>query len=153
MMRINVSIITAVNLLVVLVTLSFGCATIKAITSDGIKNDMAAISREIDANRSAMNALRDRRVGKTGFYYVLNSDGRVVFHPRLALIGTSFSKVWFVNQLLEEKSGCFTYVLGNRNHYLFYAPINDFEILCLSIISDDLPPGVECKAAQIKSNE
>ncbi|MBP7737256.1 MAG: Cache 3/Cache 2 fusion domain-containing protein [Spirochaetes bacterium] len=143
----------AVNLLVILMALSLGCAASRVITSEGIRNEMAAISREIDSNRSAMNALRERRVGKTGFYYVLDSDGRVVFHPRLVLIGSSFSKVWFVNQLLEEKSGCFTYVLGNRKHYLFYTPINDFEILCLSIISDDIPPGVDCKAAQVKSND
>lgn len=153
MMRTIVFIITAVNLLVVLVMLSTGCATIAAISSDSIRNDMTVISREIDSNRSSMNTLRDRRVGKTGFYYVLDSDGRVVFHPRPALIGSSFSKVWFVNQLLEEKSGCITYILGNRKHYLFYKPINDFEILCFSITSDDLPPGVECKAAQIKSND
>ena len=97
-----------------------------------------------------MNSLRDRRVGKTGFYYVLDSDGRVVFHPRPALIGTSFSKTWFINQLLTEKSGCLTYTLGNRTHYLFFLPLNDSEILCLSIVSEDFPQPVECEAARVK---
>ena len=130
-----------------------GCATLKPVTPAGIRTDMEALCREITVNRSVINTLRDKRVGKTGFYYVLDSEGRVVFHPRPALIGTSFSKVWFINQLLTEKSGCLTYTLGNRTHYLFFQPLDESEILCLSIVSDDLSRPVECKAAQVKPDE
>ncbi|HPL15052.1 MAG TPA: Cache 3/Cache 2 fusion domain-containing protein [Spirochaetota bacterium] len=127
-----------------------GCATKRPVTSDRIKAEMAAIIRNIATDRTVMNSLREKRVGKTGFYYVLGADARVVFHPRQALIGTSFSKTWFVSQLLTRKTGCLTYTLGNRTHFLFFSPINDSEILCLSIVSEDIPQPVECEAAWVR---
>jgi len=127
-----------------------GCATSKPVTSDSIKTEMAAIIRDITADRTVMNSLRERRVGKTGFYYILDADARVIFHPRQALIGTSFSKTWFVTQMLTRKNGCLTYTLGNRIHFLFFSPINDSEILCLSIVSEDLPRPVECEPARVR---
>ncbi len=151
MIRINPMILLLAFILEASVMLSLGCATSIPATSAGIRKDMAAISHEIAVNRMALNKLGNRRVGKTGFYYVLDSDGTVVFHPREPLIGTSFSKVWFIKQLLAEKTGCLTYTLGNRTHYLFFSPLGDTEILCLSIVSDDLPRPVECKAAEVKT--
>ncbi|HPV40500.1 MAG TPA: hypothetical protein PKX40_04910 [Spirochaetota bacterium] len=127
-----------------------GCATGRPVSSDRIKTEMAAIIRDINADRTFMNSLGEKRVGKTGFYYVLDADARVVFHPRQALIGASFSKTWFVSQLLTRKSGCLTYTLGNRTHFLFFSPVNESEILCLSIVSEDLPQPVECEAAQVR---
>ncbi len=126
------------------------CATIKPATVEEIRTEMAAIIRDINTNRNVINSLGNRRVGKTGYYYILDSDGRVVFHPRQALIGSTFNRTWFINQLLTERSGCLTYTLGNRTHYLFFSPINDSEILCLSIVSEDLPNPVECKAAEVR---
>jgi hypothetical protein len=127
-----------------------GCATLGPVTMTGIRTDLESVSRKISANRSFMDSLRDRRIGKTGYYYVLDTDGKVVFHPRTALIGSSFSKIWFIDQLLAEKSGCLTYTLGNRTHYLIFIPLDDSEILCLSITSEDLSGLVECKTAQVK---
>ena len=138
--------------LVILISLLIliDCATFSPASIDAIHADMESVARGISVDRSYMYTLGNRRIGKTGYYYVLDTDGRVVFHPRSALIGTSFSKVLFIDQLLGEKSGCLTYTLGNRKHYLFFMHIDDSEILCLSIVSEDLPQAVECNAARVR---
>jgi hypothetical protein len=128
--------------------LATGCATTGPVTAARIRAEMSSIKNDIAANRSSMNMLKDRRVGKTGFYYIMDAEGTVVFHPRPALIGNSFRDHWFVKQILTEKAGCLTYQLGNRTHVIFYEQLNDEETLCLSIVSDDfsqLP--VDCRPA------
>lgn len=128
-----------------------GCATTGPVAAVKIRSAMASIRQEIAANRNAIDRLKNKRVGKTGFYYVVDFEGRVVFHPQAALIGSSFGGQWFVNQLLSEKAGCLTYQLGNRKHFVFYEPLNDSEILCLSIIADDIAQiPAECRQAEIK---
>lgn len=127
-----------------------GCATTVIPTPAGIRNDMGAVIRDVSVNRGALDGLKKRRIGKSGFYYVIDLDGKVVFHPQLALIGTSFSKIWFIDQLVAEKSGCLTYQLGNRSYHIFFEPLNDSEILCFSIISDELNQPAGCKAAQVR---
>lgn len=128
-----------------------GCATAGPVTAGRIRTDMASIRQDVAVNRNAITLLRNKRVGKTGFYYVVDSDGRVVFHPQAALIGSSFRDHWVINQLLSEKTGCLTYQLGNRKHLVFYEPLNESEILCLSIISDDIVQlPADCRQAEIK---
>ncbi len=128
-----------------------GCATSGPVTAERIRAGMASIRQDIAGNRNAINALKNKRVGKTGFYYVVDSDGRVVFHPQAALIGSRFEGDWFINQLLSEKTGCLAYQLGNRKHLVFYEQLNDSEILCLSIISDDVPQvPAGCRQAEVR---
>lgn len=129
-----------------------GCATtVVSVSTDRIHAEMTAVVREISLNREAMNGLGKRRIGATGFFYIVNSDGIVVFHPRPALIGTSFRNHWFINKIMEEKTGCLTYRLGNRTHVVFYERLNEEEILCFSIVSDDLgAPPAECGPADVR---
>jgi hypothetical protein len=122
------------------------CATVSLVTSDRIRSDITSIKRGYNADRNYIKKLKDRRVGKTGFYYIIDSNGTVIFHPQAALVGSNFNNHWFVNQILTDKSGCITYQLGNRTHVVFFESLGDSEILCLSLVADELQqlPG-ECK--------
>jgi len=131
--------------------LAISCTTAAPVTSSTIRKDMAAIKRDINVNRSDINSLKNKRVGNTGFYYVVDIEGNVVFHPQTALIGTSFKNHWFINKIITERSGCLTYPLGNRTHVVFFEQLNDSEILCLSIVSDDIrQTSLECRQAELK---
>jgi hypothetical protein len=131
--------------------LSIGCTTAAMVTSSSIRKDIMAIKQDINANRSAMNGLKNKRVSNTGFYYVVDIEGFVVFHPQAALIGSNFKKHWFIDKIITERSGCLTYQLGNRTHVIYFEQLNDSEILCLSIVSDDiLQTAAECRQAEPK---
>jgi hypothetical protein len=129
-----------------------GCAAAPVrLTADRIKSDMASIKNEIIQNRGAMNKLRIVRAGATGFYYVVDTEGTVVFHPQPAIIGTSFKNHWFINKIIADKTGCLSYTLGNRTHLIFFDRLNDSEILCLSILTDDLgAPPADCSQPEVK---
>lgn len=135
-----------------LVALAFflpgACATTGPVTADRVRADMASIIRDIDENRGAVDRLKDRRIGKTGFYYIVDTEGRVLAHPQQALVGSSFRDHWFINTIIERGSGCITYRLGNRTHLVFFDRINDWEILCFSILAQDMPNHGDCPQAE-----
>lgn len=138
---------------ILFVMLIFGCATTAVtVAPDRIRAEMKSIVSEISLNRSSMKGLGGRRLGVTGFFYIVDADGIVVFHPRPALIGTSFRNHWFIKKIMEEKSGCLTYRLGNRTHVVYYERLNEEdEILCFSIVSDDLSaPPLDCPPADVR---
>jgi len=143
--------IAIVGNVMIMLLLACGCTTATLVTTSTIRKDMAAIKKDIDINRSSMEGLKNKRVGSTGFYYIVDIEGKVVFHPQTALIGTSFKNHWFINTIINERSGCLTYRLGNRTHVVYFEQLNESEILCLSIVSNDIrEPTTECRQAEIK---
>lgn len=133
------------KILLLLLVITIGCVTAKPISVDRIKSEMTALKNEIAGNRSAINRLKALRLGTSGFYYIIDIDGMVVFHPQSALIGSSFKDSWFIDIIAEKKSGCLAYQLGTRTHVVYYEQLNASEILCLSILAADLPAlPVEC---------
>ncbi len=133
--------------LVLLVSLLGGCATVGPVAADRIRSEMNAIRENVAENRGYIEKLKDKRLGKTGYFYIIDNSGSVVFHPQSALIGSTFKNNKFINKILDEKNGCLATQLGDRMHMVFFEPLNDFEILCLSILSDDVrsPLPAECR--------
>ena len=118
--------------------LVYGCATAVQVTMDGIRSEMASIKKDIARNRDNIEKLKSIRIGTTGYFYIVDTEGTVVIHPQSALIGSSFKNNRFINKIIANKTGCISNQLGNRVHVVFYDQLNDSEILCLSILSDDL---------------
>jgi hypothetical protein len=142
---------TVINNIMIVLFLVTGCTTATMVTTSTIRKEMAAIKQDIETSRGSMERLKDKRVGSTGFYYIVDTEGRVVFHPQTALIGTNFKNHWFINKIIEERSGCLTYQLGNRTHVVYFEQLNDAEILCLSIVNNEIQQaGTECRQADIK---
>jgi hypothetical protein len=129
----------------------FGCASTGPVTSSRIRDDMASIKKDFAAGKNIVERLKNKRIGKTGFYYIVNFDGTVVFHPQSALIGSSFKDHWFIEKLAADRSGCMMYRLGNRTHVIFFDQINDSEILCFSILADELrQPPLDCQQLELQ---
>jgi hypothetical protein len=128
-----------------------GCSSIGPVTSSRISGDIASIKKDIAAGKNVTDQLRKKRVGKTGFYYIIDFEGTVVFHPQSALIGTSFKDHWFTNKLIADRNGCLMYRLGNRTHVVFFEQVGESEILCFSILADDLSkPPLECQLLELQ---
>ncbi len=125
------------------------CATTVPVTPGRIQKQLAAVKHSIQRDRNAMRGLDRQRVGRSGFMYVVDTAGRVVYHPQTVLIGSSFKDHWFINRIVAEGTGCISYRLGNRTHLVFFDSINEEEVLCCSILAEDVAPiPAECRSAE-----
>ncbi len=125
------------------------CATTVPVTPGRIQKQLASVKNSIQRDRNAMRSLDRHRVGRSGFMYVVDTAGRVVYHPQAALIGSSFRDHWFINRIVAEGTGCISYRLGNRTHLVFFDSINEEEVLCCSILAEDVAPvPAECRSAE-----
>jgi hypothetical protein len=111
--------------------------------TDFIQREFRSIQKSVASNRMNMRNLKDTTVGKSGFFYVVDNTGKVSFHPQAVLIGRDFSSFKFMQELLEKKKGCIIYGIGPRERVIFFAPINDREVLCLSIESEEVRGSME----------
>jgi hypothetical protein len=128
-----------------------GCASVGPVTSDRIRAEIASIKKDIAAGKNVVEQLKKKRLGQSGFYYIVDFDGTVVFHPQSALIGSSFKDHWFINKLTSDRSGCMMYRLGNRTHVIYFEQVSDSDILCFSILADDLSkPPLDCQQVELQ---
>jgi len=127
----------SIFLLIVLAIIP-SCAGSSVVDTPAIYKNYDSVIASLKKDRRNYYELRTKRVGVSGYYYIIDRDGLVVFHPRTVLIGADLKGYWFISQVLESGSGCFHYKLGNINHLVFFRPINVNETLCLSIPSAEV---------------
>ena len=97
-------------------------------------------------------AAADLTAGKTDFYrlttkgdsgpgsfYVLDPEGRLLWHPIPVLIGSDFSEYGFVKYIIERKTGCIFYNDPYGYIYVFFVEIEKGNILCLTVKKTDYP--------------
>lgn len=114
------------------------CQGASIVTQSSLQRQLAQARAIAAQGRSAMQKLRTLRVGKSGFYYVIDCEGRVLSHPQPALIGQSFKGIWFTAKIIGEKKGCLRYQLGNRTHLILFDEADECTFVCLSILADEL---------------
>ncbi len=66
-----------------------------------------------EAKQQALHEFAGTKVGKSGYIYVLNSQGELVDHPEKSLVETNISSNDFVRQQLEDKNGFISYEWQN----------------------------------------
>ena len=119
-------------------TLLFSCAGSSVVTLDSLNKKIVTFRAEIQKDRNAMVTIKNRKVARTGFYYIVNSGGKVVFHPRTLLIGADFSRFYFIKAMLKKREGCFSVPRGKNEQLMIFKPLNDDEIICLSIPASEV---------------
>jgi hypothetical protein len=136
---------TAIPALVCAASLLASCSS-SMVNTRSIKMEMSGVKRMIQGDRAMIARLKDKRINKRGFFYVIDSTGRVIYHPQELLIGRNFSNYWFIKHILQERSGCLSYTVGDQDHYIFYESLQGGEILCYSVAALDLEgPAERCK--------
>ena len=124
------------------------CRSMPRVHLSKVNLEISKVKSAISRSRDNIILLKDKRVGNSGFYYIINNDGVVIFHPQSVLIGRSFKKFWFIDAILKEKSGCLKYYVGEKEQTIYYRDINEYEILCFSIMSEEVDDSTsECKTA------
>ncbi len=109
------------------------CAGTGVVSIESIHKKLDLFCSEIQKDRNAILTIKNRRVSRTGFYYIINSEGKVVFHPRPLLIGADFSRFYFIAEMLKKKEGCYSVSKGSSEQLMIFKPVSSDEILCLSI--------------------
>ena len=115
--------------------------------------DITHIIKFLKKSRESISDLDKKRLGKSGFYYVIDLDGVVVYHPQGLLIGRNFRDYWFIKIILEEKSGCIKYEMGEKEQTVYYRQLNETEILCLSIMSEEVKDNASNCETRKKAND
>jgi two-component sensor histidine kinase/signal transduction histidine kinase len=92
----------------------------------------------------AIEELMSLQVGKTGYFYAVDSKGTVIFHPDEEIIGKDFSLISPVPKQLELRNGYFEYKYQNsfetqvKNKALYMNYITEFDwILTATSYRDD----------------
>jgi hypothetical protein len=112
-----------------------GCATAGKISGEAIRRDMDIVAEKAGNDPSWLQALKGRRIAGSGYYYIIDRNGIVVFHPQGLLVGSNMKNFWFIQQVLRKEKGCFSYIMGKAGqvHLVVFRPMGETGILCLSI--------------------
>ena len=123
---------------------ALSCASFSEITETGIRDEIEYLKKKISANRDRMILCRTTKIGESGIFYVVDHKGAVLCHPKVFLEGSHFSRNRFVREMLEKKSGCFKYGLGEQYYTVFFEPAGQDAILCFSILTEEIKNGSGC---------
>lgn len=117
----------------VLLIISLMACSAQQLTYDSINKSLSQMTERINSNRSTI--LRLDKEGAPGYYYIIDSRGRIIYHPEKSLIGKDFSRYPFVKKILEEKNGSFAMETGGKDTSVFYRELKDGSVLCYTIDS------------------
>lgn len=93
-----------------------------------------------DESNPAQQAIRSTisgmKVGKTGYAYVINSNGDVLIHPKL--VGENISRYPFIQRMMEKKTGVEIYKWEGRKKIVAYSyyPDEDWIVAAGSYMED-----------------
>jgi len=121
------------------------CAGIEIYNKNDIEKEFSKIITKLNRNADNMQFLKEKRVGKSGYFYIIDISGRLIYHPQTALIGMSFGKDEQVKKIIEEQSGCFRRQMEGMTKIIIFRPLNGAKYLCLSVSPDDIDVnGLDC---------
>ncbi|MCL2026271.1 MAG: hypothetical protein FWG92_05645 [Leptospirales bacterium] len=116
-----------------------GCASSSVVKGDSIAGQIEKEAAALNKSMEHAYRLKTKRVAASGFYYIISRSGRVVFHPQTVLIGADMSGMSFVAAILQQEGdGCIEYTVDEKVVIIFFRPIKNNNILCLSIPKEEV---------------
>lgn len=82
------------------------------------------------------------QVGKSGYAYVVDSDGITLFHQNPENIGLDINEIPVLSPLLENENGFFNYVFQDKKIYAAFRQLEDWTIVA-TVPEDDFLPAVQ----------
>ena len=125
-------------LFITLCIILVSCSTGQGVGEDSVKRELYSTRRAIADHGSDVAFLRDKRVGQSGYFYIINKQGIVVFHPNQILIGRNFSEFDFTARIIEKEEGVLHYGREGMMYRVYFVPLDGDEILCLSIPENEI---------------
>jgi methyl-accepting chemotaxis protein len=65
--------------------------------------------------------VQTQKIAKTGYYYVVDTKGKMLNHPDKKLIGKDFSKEKFMQNILSKKTGAERYIWNGKKKLVGFA--------------------------------
>lgn len=124
---------SALTISLVFLSLICACAHLSVISKNTIDKKFDTIITNVNRNSQYIYRLKKMHIGSSGYFYVIGTNGRIVYHPKEALIGMSFMKNSFVKKMIEKRTGCTMQHIKPENRIIIFRPINTSLILCMSI--------------------
>ncbi len=121
-----------------------GCATEHVRTIDTLEAKISETAAELKQNNNFSELEKYNRSGR-GYYYILNKNGIVVYHPGKGLIGSDFSRFGFVRKILLEKNGCIRSEAGSVSRIIIFREKAGDEILCYTIPENEITGAEKCE--------
>ena len=120
------------------------CATEQRVNYITLKERVSAASEGISSGSVKIQDLERFNGGGKGYYYLITSEGRVIYHPKKGLIGSDFSRYDFVKRILEERNGCISSDTGGVPRIILFRSFDRDDILCYTIEENQVPGSEEC---------
>jgi len=91
------------------------------------EDELLSSSRILQAQMldNIKNAIKTTKIGKTGYFYIMNSKGVLEVHPSKKYEGTSILKYDFAKEMIKNKNGVVRYKWEGKYKvvaYTYYAP-------------------------------
>jgi hypothetical protein len=138
-----------ISSVILIFLLNTGCSTSQKSDINNIRKEMESTRNFMIRKKRNVSLIKSRKTGETGFYYVIDLKGVILSHPRGLLVGSSFRRYNFIKKIIQLRSGCITYHAGAIEQLVFFMPLDEESILCLSIPAEEVQnSGGACK--QIK---
>lgn len=119
------------------------------ITPEYVRHEFDRIKKSVMSNRANVYQLQKYHLGENGFFYIIDKEGTLVFHPQTVLIGKNYKIFPFMKTVLSSGSGCTKYIMGDTELFLIYEKIGKNEVLCLSIPSFEVAGRINsCKSEE-----
>jgi hypothetical protein len=129
-------------LLLIIFILAFfvsGCASApERVALSTLERKLSDYERIINAKRVYPENLTDVRVGASGFFYILSTEGRLIVHPKALFVGADFSGLPSVREMMGRERGVVSADEGGMRRTIAFAHLYDGNILCLTIDTGDL---------------
>lgn len=129
---------TPLIILLLAAALAASCISTGGVTHTRILRDMGQIKNDILKGKDPALYCRGKSLGKSGFYYLIDTEGIILCHPQGFLEGRSYGTNPFIKEMIEKKTGCYRYPLGETWFSIYYLPLTDNVILCLSIMTAEI---------------
>ncbi len=126
--------------------LSAGCLHKSPLRRESLTAEIDRTAAVLSRDMSRYDEIKNRRVGTSGYFYVIDGEGTVLFHPQGALAGMSFSAVPMVQRILEKKKGCLSQSIEGMEKIVLFRPARGGRTLCLTVSVRDIEGGLpECE--------
>ena len=111
-----------------------GCASTGKTDGTALEEEFASVRQAVIKDSRAIEELHRSEVApETGYYYILNRQGRIIHHPNKILVGANFSTYPFIKEIIARGAGCLHHGAGEASLLMIFRPLGNGEILCLSV--------------------
>jgi len=116
------------------------CGHGNIVNSGAVREDITLTMNSLNRSALTIRNLNRKRVGKSGYYYIVDAAGTIVSHPQSAMAGFRLGENPFIQYIVRHKSGCVVQTIEGRTRIILFRTLRNDAILCLTIPAGEVSP-------------